>query len=204
MGFLKNTKLRIACLCLMCAVCLVLTVGITYGRYQWDFPRVSYLFSPETPGQVVLCGGGVSQAWIDGGNLPPMEETWELTPTGAKLDFGVTNGFPGNFTSREQVLEIRLAAGLSVASPENLQVILSWEDENGQTRSLQAIPEPIEQGSFLYDSLGDGWVYHIDSDSDRQFTLPGGNLSYRNFTISVSGDVDPALLELQVSGRFAD
>ena len=204
MGFLKNSKIRIACLCLLCLGCLVSAVGITYGRYQWDFPRASYLFSPETPGQIVLCGGGVSQAWIDGGNLPPLDDDWEETPTGAKLDFGVTNGFPGSFTTRDQVLEIRLAASLAVVDAEKMQVTLSWDDENGQTQSLTATPAPIEQGSFLHDSLGDGWVYRFEQTADPQFILSGGGLHYRNFTISVFGDVDPALLELQVSGRFTD
>lgn len=202
----NNPAVRMAFLIVLCAaVCLVLAVGVTYARYQYDFPRQSYLFTPAARDRVVLCGGGVSQDWIDGGNLPPLPETWEATASGVKLDFGVTNGYVGDFAQRDQSYTIYLAAGLSILEPENLTVTLQWQDGEGQTQQLTATALTIEKGSFLYDTYGEGWIYRFYADDREQnFFLAGGALNYQNFTITVSGAVDPTLLDLQVTGRYTD
>ena len=201
---LNKLLVRIVCLCCVCiGLCLLLAVGVTYARYQWEIDRKSYVFSPAAPDQIQLHGGGVSQQWLDGGNLPAISDAWEQTNEGVKLDFSVTNGSIDDFAQRDQMYVLQLSAGLGILDPENLTVTLSWQDEANQTCTAQAKAVPIEKGSFLYDTYGEGWVYLFYSgEEELTFTLKGGSLQYRNYTITVLGDVAPTLLELQVSGRF--
>lgn len=203
----QTNKMLVQAVCAACGaiLCCVLAVGVTYARYQWEISRESYVFSPAVPDQIVLCGGGVSQEWIDGGNLPPITESWEQTADAAKLDFAVTNGTSSDFAKRDQSYEIQLCAGLHVLNPENLTVLLAWQDDLGATQEAQGIAKPIEKGSFLYNTYGEGWIYRFYSGEEEiAFTLEGGTLQYRNYTLTVSGDVEPTLLELQVSGRFTN
>lgn len=196
-------KRMICLICISLAVCLILGIGITYARYQWEFPRKSYVFSPSAPEQLVLCGGQVNQSWIDGGNLPALPQNWEQTQEGYKLDFAVTNGQIGDFAQRDQQYEIRLAAGLPIADPQNLTVTLSWQDAAGQTHIAQGSAVPIEKGSFLYDSFGEGWIYRFFSgEEELHFTLAGGALNYRNYTVTVSGMTEQVLLDLQITGSY--
>lgn len=190
--------LTILCLC----VCMVLAVGVTYGRYQWEFPKRSYVFSPSLPDSIYMCGGGISDVWISGGNLPPLSDTWEKTASGVKLDFGVTNGQIDHVSQQDQSYVVRLTAGLGIKAPENLTVTLTWRDATGQTHTFTATPTAIEKGSLLYNAYGDGWIYQFCiEDTEMHFTLPGGQLRYYNYTITVSGDADPTLLNLQILGQ---
>lgn len=187
-------------LALLCTlVCVILAIGVTYGRYQWEFPKRSYVFTAAAPNEIMLCGGGISDAWINGGTLPTLDDTWEKTENGVKLDFGVTNGQINSYSQEDQSYVVRLAAGLNIKNPENLTVVLHWQDAQGQIHSATAVAETIETGSLLYDTFGDGWVYRFNTGwTENRFTLTGGTLQYCNYTITVSGDVDPALLKLQV------
>lgn len=203
----QTNKMLVQVVCAACVVvlCLALAVGVTYARYQSEISRESYMFSPAAPDQIVLCGGGVSQEWIDGGNLPPVSESWEQNADAVKLDFAVTNGKSNDFAQRDQTYEIQLCAGLHVLNPENIAVLLSWQDDSGETCVAQGVAAPIEKGSFLYNTYGEGWIYRFYSGEEEvTFFLEGGALRYRNYTLTVSGDVEPTLLELQVSGRFTN
>lgn len=190
--------LTLSCIC----VCVVLAVGVTYGRYQWEFPKRSYVFSPALPDSIYMCGGGISEEWISSGSLPPLEQTWESANDGAKLDFGVTNGNADHVSQQEQTFVVRLAAGLGIKDPGNMTVTLSWKGAAGQIHSATATATPIEKGSLLYNAFGDGWIYQFYvEDVEMYFTLPGGQLQYYDYTITVSGDVDPTLLNLQILGQ---
>ena len=189
-------------LTLLCLViCLVLSVGVAYGRYQWEFPRRSYVFAPELPDSIFLCGS-VPGEWLDHGVLPELEEKWLPNAEGVKLDFGVTNGNEKQVSQEDKTYVVRLAAGLIIEDPEKLIVTLYWWDSQGELHWENGVPTPIEKGSMLHASYGDGWVYQFYGDDEElTFTLAGGQLSYANHTIAVYGEVETTLLDLQVLGQ---
>lgn len=189
--------LTILCLC----VCIVLSVGAAYARYQWEFPRRSYVFAPELPDNIFMCGS-VPGEWLDHGNLPELGEKWISTDHGVKLDFGVTNGNAEHISQQKQSYVIRLAAGLGIEDPEKLTVTLYWWDEEGELHWETGTAVPILEGSMLHASHGDGWVYEFHTErGEIGFSLEGGRLAYHNYTITVSGDVEPTLLNLQILGQ---
>ena len=190
----------LTCMCLL--ICVTLAIGITYARYQWEFPTKSYVFAPVAPDSLYLYGGGVNEEWIQGGHLPPVEDTWEEISGGVKLDFSVTNGQIDSVSWNDQSYVVRLVGGLNIRNPENLTVTLTWQDEAGQICSAVGTPSAIEKGSLLHNSFGEGWVYQFQNQGTEEiFHLIGGQLRYCNFTITVLGDVDASLLNLQILGQ---
>ena len=190
----------LACICVL--ACLTLAVGITYGRYQWEFPKKSYVFAPVAPDSLYLYGGGVSEEWIQGGNLPPVADTWEQIDGGVKLDFSVTNGQIDSVSWNDQTYVVRLVAGSNIRDPQNLAITLSWKDTEGQTHLATGVPAAIEKGSLLHNSFGEGWVYQFQTQGTEElFSLTGGQLRYCNFTVTGLGEVDASLLNLQILGQ---
>ena len=189
--------LTLLCLC----VCVLLGVGVAYGRYQWEFPRRSYVFAPELPDNIYMCGS-VPGEWLDHGNLPELSKEWIPTNNGVKLDFGVTNGDADHISQREQSYVIRLVTSLSVEDPEKLSVILYWWDAAGEIHWATGVPVPIQEGSMLHASHGDGWVYQFRTErGEVGFSLPGGQLAYANHTIAVTGEVPATMMDVQVLGQ---
>ena len=183
-------------------VCLALSVGVAYGRYQWEFPDRSYSFTPEVPDNIFLCGS-LPGDWLDYGVLPELQEKWLPNEDGVKLDFGVTNGNSQQVSQKEQSYSVRLAAGLAVTDPEDLTVILYWWDDADEICWAVARASPIQPGSALQASYGDGWEYRFyeDDGTELDFTLPGGQLAYENHAIAVFGEVASTLLDVQVVGQ---
>lgn len=215
--------LEISCLC----ICMVLGIGVSYARYRTDFMTESYKFVAGEP-EAILMYGEVTKEWADdvlGGLWPAAPTGWTpveqaetageaaegaLLPMDAELRFCVSNGESGTlYAHRDQAVSIQLVASLTIGAPELLTVTMTvpGTEENAAEIRYTALPEPILEGSFLYDTYGHGWVYRFyDEKTGDQLTLllEGGQLSYTNVTVGVAGDVSPSLLNLEISGRYAD
>lgn len=199
----KNNRLpvRIYLLLLCLTLSSLLLVGVTFGRYQQEFPPVSYPFIAEGRGSLVL-GGVVTQDWLDSGKWPAVPTDWITDINTASLDFSISNGrSTTDFTQRNQTAIVRLVTGLGVGEPENMAVKLTYyQDEQPVTFIGRA--EKIHEGSLAYQHFGQGWVYRFyDAMGDEiVFTLTGGTLSYQNLTVTLTGETDPVLCQLQIFG----
>jgi len=179
-------------------------VGVTYARYQWDSPRQSYIFTPDKPDQVQL-SGSITEQVLEEGELPPFTGQWEQTQTGMKLTFAVTNGTASEPAQRNQKFTLYLTGGVGIGSAEALTVTLNWQDSEGNLIQTPAMVQAVERGTLLYDSMGDGWVFRFyDQQQELSFLLEGGNMNYENFTLTVSGLTDPAMLDLRVEGNYVN
>lgn len=181
-------------------VCAVLTGGITYARYQWEFTQASYFFTPENRIALTVYGDHLSEQTVNAGAFPATSGTWTSIDGGAQMTFSVTNGKPSAFWQQDQEFVIRLAVGLTAGDAGNLSAVLSYTDEGGQPVSVTAEPFQIAAGSFLHSSFGDGWVYEFPAAEEQlRFALQGSNFDYRNFTLTVRGDIPATMLDLQVT-----
>ena len=202
-----NANLR-AKLCLT-VLCFILTggllLGVTYGRYRQELAPMSYQYTAEEAGALIL-GGVVTQDWIDKGLWPSMPSVWSVTGSSASLEFSVSNGQSTmQYTQRSQGATVRLVAGLGIGDPENLTVKLSYT-QGEETVTLTGQAEPINNGSLVHKNYGDGWIYRFYDaiGNEKTFYLSGGKLSYQNLTISLEGEQDPVLCQLQVQGKYID
>lgn len=203
----RNTPLWAKlCLLLLCLLlCSVLIFGITFGRYQQEFSPVNYPFVADGASTLVL-GGTVTQDWLDKGVWPDMATDWSVEGDTATLAFSISNGrSTESYPSRSQNATVRLVAGLGIGAAKNMTVTLSYLS-NGQSITLTGQAERIQAGSLLYQDYGDGWVYYFydTSGEEKCFTLTGGKLSYENLTVTLTGNTDPVLCQLQVVGSYID
>lgn len=193
--------LWLAALCM--AACMVLTVGVTFARYQSEIDLDSLWFSAEVADRLHLCDGHMTQSQMNSGSWSGRTPAWTETEEGLALEFCISNGTSGeSFATRDQMASVRLAAGLGIQDPETLTVVLTFERDDQQVQ-LTAVPELIEEGSALYYSFGDGWLYRFyEEDAEAAFLFDGEELSYQNFTLTVAGETEAALLDLQILGQY--
>ena len=200
-GFRAKSALLLLCLLMVGALAL----GVTYGRYRQEYPTASYKFIADGAGSLTL-GGVITQDWVDMGLWPEMPAEWTVTGNRGQIEFSIRNCQTGDsYTRRSQAATVRLVAGLGIGAPENLTVTLSYPQSN-ETVTLTARAEAIGEGSLLHKTYGEGWVYcfYDDMGNEKTFSLPGGQLSYQNLRMTLEGEIDPILCQLQVTGKYTD
>lgn len=194
------------CLLLLCLILTCsLVIGVTFGRYRQEFPPVSYPFVADGQGTLIL-GGVVTQDWIDKGTWPAVPTDWTADENKAQLDFSISNGKAAtDFTQRNQTAVVRLVTGLGIGAPENLTVELTF-DQNDRKVTLIGQAEKVNDGSLIHQNYGPGWIYRFYdiTGSEMAFPLTGGKLSYQNLTVTLTGQTDPILCQLQVLGSYTD
>ncbi len=196
----RKNGILLKILLLLLIACTVLAVGVTYGRYQSSIISASFNVTAVSADSFSIFGGALdpekmTEAW------PELDEGWSMNDLGAELRFFVSNGDSvESYSQRSRNYSIKIVSG----SLEQLNVNLSYIDENGNLMELPANPEKINKGSQLYDSFGDGWVYtFLDTNEEEvEFVLEGEKFSYRNFTLNVWGESDPSLLNVIVTGNI--
>ena len=202
----RNVILRVIILCLW--FCLVLGVGVSYARYRTDLMTISYWFKSSYSDTIMMRGFVTDEADAKDGVWNTVPDSWEHTQWDtAMLEFSVSNGSSGKaYASRDQLVTIQLVASLSIQNPENLQVSVVTLDDQGNEVIYAGIPTEIRKGSFLHSLYGDGWVYtFVDANEEQKdFLLKGNRLCYQNFTVFVEGNVDAALLSIELNGAYVN
>ena len=222
------------CLVVLCLCgCLILSIGATFARYRTEYLVETYKFEAYAPQSYLLHGEVATEeqiAAVGQGNWPEYPDSWTMydlstapiiilvegDPGGddlvflpnAQLRFAVSNGLSeAQYTGRDQRISLQLVAPLTVEDPLGLTVVLTGPDllEPEKQTHYVAVPEQIEEGSFLYKAYGDGWVYRFyeeDEITQVAFPLAGDGLVYTNFAISVKGTVPASLLSLEITGQY--
>ena len=222
------------CLVVLCLCgCLFLSIGATFARYRTEYQVEAYKFEAYAPQSYLLHGEVTTQEQIDAidqGTWPEYPNNWTMyTPEtapfvylvvgapgeddvvlrpDAQLRFSVSNGLTDEqYTQRDQLISLQLVAPLTVEDPTKLTVVLSGPDLLEPEKEVQylAVPEAIEEGSFLYETYGYGWVYRFyeeDEVTQAAFPLSGDGLEYTNFAISIKGTIPLSLLSLEITGKY--
>ena len=83
-----------------------------------------------------------------------------------------------------------LGIWMGTQTPELLLTIPAMSDDEKEIVA-QATVAAIEEGTPLYYSFGEGWVYTFLDDDGRELVLElaGGQLSYVNMTVSIDGEI---------------
>lgn len=198
--------LAVLCLC----TCLVLGVGASYARYQTDFLAASYWFQSGTYDTIAM-HGFVAEKDLDAvkqGTWPKLQSGWSYTNNNsAQLKFSISNGASAEeYGGRNQMVSIQLIASLSVEDPEQLQMTLTTVNDEGEEMQYTGIPAEIPTGSVLHSIYGDGWVYRFydEENVEQTFLLEGNALDYQNFVLTVTGEVSPSLLSLEISAQYVN
>jgi len=200
MSSIKNS-LALKILLMLLIACIVLAVGVTYGRYHSSIDAVSFNITSVSAKNLKVYGGSLSDEKLDS-SWASISSGWSQSVGKAELEFFVVNGSSSAaFAKRDQTYNVKLISGVS---SESLNVTLSYVDEDGNEVVLSAFPEKIVKGSALHAAYGDGWLYSFSDINDEEisFLLEGEKLSYRNFKLKVSGGAEACLFNLHVTGDF--
>ena len=179
-------------------LCAVVTVGVTWARYQEE--ENSYLeYNTREPGMILL--------WSDydplTGELTEGNRAWRFSNGTGELDIYVSNGTSTvEYSEEDQSVSIRLIGTLGIS---NAQVSI-FVSENGVATRCTATPVPIQEGTPLYSTFGSGNTYIVRDEDGKELSwnLEGGTLSVLGVLIDVQNlekVEDAALLQLQVLGK---
>lgn len=206
---MKKQKLHISKWCilglavLLLTGCLIVSVGVTSARYRSEAEgTVSY--KADSPGNIRL------GKMVDAGGLEAVFDTtaeigWETVDGQQTLKFAVANGTSADSVdNRNQAFSVRLVSSLGVSDGSTAPTVkLSFIGEDGNPVEITASAVRISQGTPLYSSFGDGWVYDFkDNGKELSWALKGGKLSWVDMTVTVTSDiaVNASLMQLQLSG----
>lgn len=171
---------------LLSAVLLIIfsftIVMVTYARYQKKTEESLEFVVGEGASFDIQNAG----QWVD-------SETEEGTK---ELFFSVTNDSDSNDSYFN--LQILATDGLK---PDESQVSIVVKNSSGIEREYIGEASLIPEDSTLYEDMGAGHEYHFFDSEGKElvWSLEGGKLSEREFTLRISGITAPCLIELLVS-----
>lgn len=179
-------------------LCAVVTVGVTWARYQEE--ENSYLkYNTREPGMILL--------WSDydplTGELTEGNRAWRFSNGTGELDIYVSNGTSTvEYSEEDQSVSIRLIGTLGISNAQ-VSILVS---ENGIATRCTATPVPIQEGTPLYSTFGSGntYIFRDEDGKELSWNLEGGTLSVLGVLIDVQNlekVEDAALLQLQVLGK---
>lgn len=108
------------------------------------------------------------------------------------LDMVVTNGkTESEYSERSQQVQIRILATSGVwtgMEPAPMELTISSQGNPDTEETVKAVAVQIEEGTALFRTFGAGWVYMLKGeDGELSWTLPGGEFSYLNVSVVMSG-----------------
>lgn len=201
--------------------CIVAATGGAFARYRAD-RRATIEFTVRPPDQVYLgmmVQGEEETLVFD----PTAQGTWKTIDQTRQLEFTIANGIDAETCAKEnQRISLRLIGTLGIwdGVDETFKVILQLppEEEEGEEatettelKRIEATVTRIREGSPMYSTFGDGWVFAFfdGEDEARQelsWLLEGGTLDTLTLTLILEGaaEEEVSLLQLQISGIYAE
>ena len=190
MGRDNQIRYKLSLTALTLVACLVLSVGIAFGRFRTKLEPFEYWFESKSVAELSLWGVDEND------NLTYLPSSWTLEPRGSVLLFGVTNGHA------EEDLEfaVQVAVSGDVSNGSALEMTLF---PAGDIESYTASVTQIKQGTQLYEEFGPGWIYRFldEEGMELYWTLEGGQQSVFQAELLCEGSVteeNSGMLQLQV------
>lgn len=197
----SNKKPIIFILICLVITSVLLTAGITYGRYYTRI-RNDIGFHTYNINDIRIYGRTVF-AQRNEGDWNPVPSTWTERNGRMLLDFSVANGESSRrFADSDTSVRIRVTAteGFDSASCTIYLVAFSGADTQ-DSLTYGGIPVAITEQSPLYSDIGRGSLYRFynETGEEMSFSLTGGELSVLDFSISVGGGTsDLSLLQISL------
>ena len=191
----RKTRYLLGLLLLLCLGILVASVGTTLARYYAE-RQVNADFQVREPEKISL--GMV----VDGVFTPTNQLAWKTQGGVTSLQFAIANGTTeADYSARDQKMCLRMIGTLGIwtgDTPPDLSVSFLSE-KTGEEITVTATASPIAEGTALYHTYGQGWIYTFleQSTQELSWVLPGGALSYIALTVTVQGETveSPSLLQ---------
>ena len=187
---------------------LAASTGSALARYRAERKEdISFEVRPPERiylGQMITTQDGIF--YFD----PAAQGTWETEEGKQKLTFTVTNGTGlQDYSGQDQQIHLRLVGSLGIWNGTDelkLTMDLPSEEDPEEMVTYEATATRIREGSPMYATFGDGWVFSFFDEEGEELTwlLEGGRFDYITLTVALEGAVseEAGLLQLQISGVF--
>lgn len=201
---------------LLCIAFLVVATGTTLARYRAErVAKVNFEVRPPeqiSMGLVRTVTAQEATAELPEGTVifdPSIVPQWQTVEGVTQLSLSIANGISETeFSAGDQSVRFRLIGSLGLWNgAETAKVFLLLPAENGSdtVNKIQATVTPITEGTALYNTYGDGWIYTFqDAEGEElSWTLAGGALSYISLTVTIEDAslTDSVMLQPQVIGE---
>lgn len=197
---MNNTRWHVQGLVvLMCILLPVLATGTAEARYRAE-KTAEIQFQIWEPAQIYLGTlSGTTETEGEGTAATPEELTFhpdgELTWTESlgtySMELAVANGSSEtDFSEKDQQFRLQMIGSIGLGTETEFPLIELKvpSEENPETiETFQGKASKIEKGTLLYHSMGSGWIIRFQNAEGNEplWTLKGGTLSYKGFTITV-------------------
>lgn len=207
----RTLALAAALLPILLLGCLIASTGGALARYRAEW-KGQYYFTVRPPDQVVL-GKMVTEGEGEATFDPSAQGVWETVDGRQQLEFTIANGTaPDAFAKENQRVSLRLIGSLGIwDGSETFSVTLQLppEEDADQPKMIKAAVTRIREGSPMYTTFGDGWVFDFFDEEEREvvsWLLEGGALNTVTLTLILEGATanEASLLQLQISGVYAE
>lgn len=188
--------------------CLAASTGITLARYRAE-RKEEITFEVRPPEQIYL--GQMVTAEDDTVSFDPAAQgAWETVDGKQQLTFTIANGTEEqHFSGQDQQIHLRLIGTLgiwNVSDELKLTLELPSEEDPEELVTYEATVTRIQEGSPMYATFGDGWVFAFFDEEGEELTwlLEGGKFDSVTLTVTLEGAAleETGLLQLQISGVF--
>lgn len=190
-----NTRRLLLLVTLTLSLCLILSVGTALARYRYR-ETTELQFAQKNASKVYLWGGIRTD-----GSFFSMPADLTNGANGQEIAFLISNGESAKkFSPYTQQAQVRLLCSLGLGDSNNLNTQLIVGEETYTAKAM-----PIDKGSPIYASFGEGWAYCFldENGNELRWELIGGQLSHRQMRIKISAapGAEPSALRLMVSAE---
>ncbi len=198
-------------LVLLVVGCLVASTGGALARYRAE-KKETITFEVRVPERICLgmmvAGEEEEPPFFD----PTAQGTWETVEGKQQLSFTIANGTGAeDFSLEDQQIHLRLIGTLGIWNGSDelkLTLTVPTEEDPEKTETYKATVTRIREGSPMYATFGDGWVFAFFDQEDEELTwlLEGGSFDSITMTVTLEGAAqeETGLLQLQISGVFPE
>lgn len=183
----RNRNLSMVLLVTVLLLTAVLAVGPGLARFQAEESQ-PLVFVPAAPGKVYLGTMATPDESNVSGFDPQEMNHWETVDGGLQLPFTVANGASGESkTLQTQSFTVQLIGSLGLGNPLPDVELHVMEPEGQQV--YRGMPTQIAQGSPLYQTYGDGWVFRFydEAGKERTWQLQGERFSAVEMALTLVG-----------------
>lgn len=199
-----------ALLLLMVLGCVIASTGGALARYRAE-RRESIEFQVRPPEQIAL---GKMVTAEDGTTTfdSTAQGVWETVDGKQQLTFTIANGTGAdNFAGENQRIHLRLIGSLGIwdgSETFTVKLQVPSEEDPEETETFEATVTRIREGSPMYTTFGDGWVFAFFDEEGEElgWLLEGGVFDSVTMTLSLEGAAlsEAGLLQLQITGGFTE
>lgn len=182
---------------MICVGLLAASVGITYARYQREYQEGVVFTTRDSD---AVCMGIMQEEQF----VRVSQLEWRAEDGYSMLNFAIANGTSEtDYSDTDQRVTLCMVGSLGLLKDGELPVVsVFYKTQEGSYQNILAEASPIEKGTALYHTYGEGWLYRFydpfsEDKKEMSWEFSGGAFSCLAMTVKAEGEPSEGLNFLQ-------